>query len=87
MEYNGDHGSTLFPSRCIVSQLDGNRWKYIYTKDDIDELYDLEADPNETRSLASSADHSAIRNALRSSLQEWMTQTGDAVRVKAAGNG
>ncbi len=87
MEYNGDHGSTLFPSRCIVSRLNGNRWKYIYTKNDIDELYDLDADPNETRSLASSADHSAIRNALRSSLQEWMTQTGDAVRVQAAGNG
>ncbi len=54
MEYNGDLCGPDAVSRSIVAWVDGERWKYVYNQDHIDELYNLSEDPNETRSLTNS---------------------------------
>ena len=67
--------------RAIVADIDGRRWKYIYTQGDVDELYDLEADPLEKESLVNSSDHQALRQQLRERLAQWMRDTGDFVTM------
>ena len=52
-------------------------WKYIHTKDDRDELYDLEADPAEKRSLAAEPAFAEKRKELRERLADFMRETGD----------
>ena len=42
-----------------------------------EELYDLEADPWETRNLAGLPEHAATLRDLRGKLDEWMRTTGD----------
>lgn len=42
-----------------------------------EELYDLVADPGETRNLANFSQQTAVRVTLRSRLQQWMKQTRD----------
>ena len=83
MEYNGDQGRNDIPMRGIVARINGRRFKYIYTKNDVDELYDLTADPMETRSLVGSPDHQALRRILRSRVAEWMSRTGDFIALPA----
>lgn len=41
------------------------------------ELYDLEADPLETRNLADKPEHAALTRSLANELHEWMTTTAD----------
>jgi len=79
MEYNGDQGRNAWPMRSIVADVDGRRWKYNWTRGDTDELYDLEADPMEMRSLVGSAEHQALRRQLRDRLAAWMHETDDPV--------
>lgn len=45
--------------------------------DRFDELYDLEADPLETKNLANDPGHQTIRTALARDLAKWMTDTAD----------
>ena len=45
-----------------------------------DELYDLEADPDEITNLIDSADHAAIRDRLHGELLDWMNRTRDPFR-------
>ncbi len=42
-----------------------------------EELYDLESDPHEVNNLAASADHEAVLQDLRATLDRWIKQTGD----------
>lgn len=42
-----------------------------------EELYDLEADPFETRNLADDVRYAAIRGSLRVQLERWVLETGD----------
>ena len=42
-----------------------------------EELYDLEADPWETRNLAAQPEHAATLRELRGRLEDWMRATGD----------
>lgn len=76
LEYNGDHGRNI-PSRAVVATVAGQRWKYIYTHLDKDELYNLETDPNETQSRVEDEDCQEIRIDLRDSIGKWMKETGD----------
>jgi N-sulfoglucosamine sulfohydrolase len=46
------------------------------------ELFDLQADPNETRNLATDADHKAVLETLQSKLRAWQKQTQDPWELK-----
>jgi uncharacterized sulfatase len=45
-----------------------------------DELYDLEADPNEMTNLIKSEEHAAVRNTLHDRILDWMNRTRDPFR-------
>jgi arylsulfatase A-like enzyme len=47
-----------------------------------EELYDLQADPHETRNLASVAEHRQTLETLRARLERWMRETRDAGRER-----
>lgn len=48
-----------------------SRHKYVYNHGDIPELYDLEADPGETRNRASESSFARVRNELHERLMAW----------------
>ena len=55
------------------------RYKYVHTPDlpdDIDELYDLEADPLELRNLIADPEHAVTLGELQSSLAQQLVDTG-----------
>lgn len=51
----------------------------------IEELYDLAADPHETRNLAASAEHRERLEQMRRILDEWIHQTGDKGQIAESG--
>lgn len=54
------------------------RWKYIrYPKAGREQLFDLEADPQELNDLSASTAHEARREALRTGLMQWCRDQGD----------
>jgi arylsulfatase A-like enzyme len=73
-EYNGwkDGG---FKMRAIVSE----RFKYVYSHEDQDQLFDLERDPDELTNLVDDAAHGAIVRELRTALHHWMRATEDFI--------
>jgi choline-sulfatase len=54
-------------------------WKYVWRPDDVDELYDLAADPDELRNKLPGTDeaHRARVRSLRDLLRRWMVATDD----------
>ena len=48
------------------------RWRYVYWLDEPEQLYDLQADPEEFQDLGTSAAYAEVRGALRHRLLEWM---------------
>jgi arylsulfatase A-like enzyme len=54
-----------------------DRWKYSWYLGDIDELYDMDADPQETRNLAREENHDEIVQGLRARIHRWLIDTGD----------
>jgi arylsulfatase A-like enzyme len=44
---------------------------------EVEELYDWESDPNETRNLAEDSEYSEIKNQLKDQLHHWMLETKD----------
>lgn len=57
------------------------RWKYIYTPELEDELYDLSADPYEERNLAGDPKYGAVLKTLKAKWSAWEKEAG---RPKAA---
>ncbi len=54
-------------------------WKYVYNKNQIDELYNLKDDPYELKNLVSVDKHSAQLEVLKKALVEWQNNTADEV--------
>ena len=67
-----------FPHTPTQFALRGDRFKYIsyYGLWDTDELYDLQADPGETRNLLHDADHRATARQMEARLYEMMAELG-----------
>jgi len=71
-EYHGEQGRG-FATRALFT----DRYKYIYHFSGPDELYDVAADPQETKSLAADPKFSEVKKELRAKLAAWMHETGD----------
>ena len=54
-------------------------YKYVYYFNDIDELYDLDADPYEMTNLIYEDSVSGVADLLKSYMYEWQLETGDIV--------
>lgn len=67
-----------FPQTPTIHALRGDRYKYIHAHGiwDIDELYDLQADPYETNNLIFSEEHRPIIQQMNKRLFEILSQTG-----------
>jgi arylsulfatase A-like enzyme len=66
-------GEFLYTQRLLVTQ----RFKYVFNGFDIDELYDLERDPQEMRNVAYSSDYHPYADDMRARLYELMAQFED----------
>lgn len=76
IEFNGNSGRG-FEQRCLVR----GDWKYIYTKGDRDELYNLKDDAGETRNLAGDAAFETTRLELRGRLAAITHGTGNRIEI------
>ncbi|PDH37780.1 MAG: sulfatase [OM182 bacterium MED-G24] len=54
-----------------------DRWKYVYCPHDLDELYDLDADPAEMSNLINDPAHRDILQQMKARLIGWNDATGD----------
>ncbi|MFA9425699.1 sulfatase-like hydrolase/transferase [Natronorubrum sp. A-ect3] len=71
-QYHGDEFG-LYTQRMVRTA----RHKYVYNGPDIDELYDLEADPAELQNLIDHPGYTDVRWELRERLIGWMKKTDD----------
>jgi arylsulfatase A-like enzyme len=56
-----------------------DRWKYCFTPGDVDELYDLQKDPNELYNLASDPRYADIVREHRDHLLRWEIETEETL--------
>ena len=75
-EFNGDHGRA-YPVRAVMA----GRWKYVHHFAAKDELYDLEEDPAETRSLIDTPEHRERCETMLQMLKDWMRETDDVLDI------
>lgn len=71
-EFHGDEFG-LYSQRMLVH----GRHKLVYNPHDVDELYDLHADPHELHNLSAAPSAAAVRDDLESRLAQWMEETQD----------
>lgn len=74
-QYHGDEFG-LYSQRMVRTA----RYKYVYNGPDVDELYDLAADPAELQNLIDHPDYAGVRRRLRDRLVDWMDETDDPNR-------
>ncbi|AGB30382.1 sulfatase [Natrinema pellirubrum DSM 15624] len=79
-QYHGDEFG-LYSQRMVRTAA----YKYVYNGPDMDELYDLEADPAELRNLIDHPEYETVRTNMRERLTEWMDETDDPNRVWVSG--
>ena len=58
------------------------RWKYCYYPDGYAELYDLHADPSETKNLAGQADTRDVEFDLRTRLLNWLINSQETDQIQ-----
>lgn len=78
----------LHPLRGVKTR----KWKYVfYFKDDFEEMYDLESDPDECVNLADSEELKDIKLELRLKVDQWWEKTGaqsvEPIKAKVGGSG
>jgi arylsulfatase A-like enzyme len=56
-------------------------YKLVYNAFDIDELYDLAADPDELQNLVDHPEHRETYRDMKAELGEWMERTGDPIHM------
>lgn len=76
--YNGQQFG-LYTQRMIRTR----KWKYIWNTTDVDELYDLENDPNELHNLVSQPDLIQVLSDLRHRLHSILASDGDELAKNA----
>ncbi len=54
-------------------------YKFIYCPDEFDELYDMQADPDETNNLAEDSAMTDVVRRMRGRLLEWLSRTADQI--------
>lgn len=64
----------------ILRGIRTDRWKYNWSPHDMEELYDLENDPQERINLADLAEYAEVQKALHAELMAWMESEGDTMR-------
>ncbi|OAQ51568.1 hypothetical protein HTG_16050 [Natrinema mahii] len=79
-QYHGDEFG-LYSQRMVRTAA----YKYVYNGPDIDELYDLEADPAELQNLIDHPEYADARREMRERLIEWMDETADPNRLWVSG--
>ncbi|MEM7343619.1 MAG: sulfatase-like hydrolase/transferase [Chloroflexota bacterium] len=72
-ETNGHYDSVI--GRVIVTE----RYKYITTQGDLDELYDLQTDPYELTNLATSLNHIEVLEDMKVRLSRWQEDSRDSI--------
>ncbi|HVL55318.1 MAG TPA: sulfatase-like hydrolase/transferase [Burkholderiaceae bacterium] len=65
-------GKTPQQSRAYSIRTD--RWRYVYWLDEPEQLYDLQADPQEFVDLGRDASHAAVREQMRTRLLDWLAR-------------
>ncbi len=70
--YNGQQFG-LFTQRMIRTR----RWKYVWNTTDVDELYDMENDPDEIKNLIGHKEHVEVVADLRKRLYHTLMEEGD----------
>lgn len=68
------HGTRFSLTQRIVWR---DQWKFVFNGFDFDELYDLSADPHETRNLAGLAEHRPRIESMMSDVWDWIRRTDD----------
>ncbi len=66
-------------SVCKSAMIRTDEWKYIHRLHDIDELYNLDADPGEERNVIDVLDNQEVVQELSKRLLSWFVETGDVV--------
>ncbi|MDP6039477.1 MAG: sulfatase-like hydrolase/transferase, partial [Candidatus Latescibacteria bacterium] len=56
-----------------------DRWKYVTTEGDVDELYDLENDPHEIHNLADDPEHKDVVHEHQRYMLDWLVETEDTL--------
>ena len=79
-QYHGDEFG-LYSQRMVRT----DQYKYVYNGPDIDELYDLAADPAELHNLIDHPEYEDVRGAMRTRLADWMHETDDPNRIWVTG--
>jgi arylsulfatase A-like enzyme len=74
-QYHGDEFG-LYSQRMVRTE----RYKYVYNGPDVDELYDVAADPAELQNLIDHPDYAETRREMRDRLIDWMERTDDPNR-------
>ncbi|WP_462413640.1 sulfatase-like hydrolase/transferase [Neobacillus sp. Marseille-QA0830] len=72
--YNGQQFG-LFTQRMLRTQ----RWKYIWNTTDVDELYDLQEDPDELKNVIHHERHQPVIQQLRTRLYHILLEEGDTL--------
>jgi arylsulfatase A-like enzyme len=79
-QYHGDEFG-LYSQRMVRTAA----YKYVYNGPDVDELYDLAADPDELRNLIDHPAYGDARREMRERLIDWMDETDDPNRIWVSG--